>query len=245
MDIHYYGLSALFSQLTGFLFLENVKMEKQRTDMSYRQIVPKFTKINTFFNGFLPYGALQAFSKGFIFGMNQTFVKPHLHFSKETNNLVIGISTGVSEALLTSPLLYMRSQLNKKIMEDLKNKDIKKIKNIDFKSTFKGSNILVAKRTVDWTTRFFVIDYVKEHSPFDNIIINTFLGAGMSSVFSAPIDRLLPLVYSKQSLVDVYKKQGLLFFYKGFTFRCLSTAHYSTWILLFPGYMKNMNKENK
>lgn len=51
-EINYYGLSAVFSQLTGFLFLENVKMEKQRTNMSHPRIVPHFLKPHTFISGF-------------------------------------------------------------------------------------------------------------------------------------------------------------------------------------------------
>lgn len=228
-----YGLSAILSQLTGFLFLENVKMEKQRTNMPYSQIIPKFTKYNTFVNGFFPYGALQAFSKGFIFGMNQKFLKPHLSFSQDINNIILGLSTGISEAILTSPLLYFRTQLNKKVSEG--NTDP-----FNLKSVFKGSNILIAKRTIDWSTRFIVIDYIKKISPYKNDLVNTFIGSGVSSIFSSPIDRLLPLVYSNQSVMDIFKKQGLSFFYKGFTFRCLSTAHYSTWILLFPDYVMKM-----
>ena len=36
------GISAITSQLTGFLFFENVKMERQRTNLPYKQIIPKF-----------------------------------------------------------------------------------------------------------------------------------------------------------------------------------------------------------
>lgn len=226
-----YGFSAILSQLSGFLFLENVKMEKQRTNLPYSKILPKFARYNTFVNGFLPYGALQAFSKGFIFGMNQKFFKPYLTFSQDINNILIGLSTGVSEALLTSPLLYFRTQLNKKVSEGGKMDPFR------MNSVFKGSKILVTKRTIDWSTRFIIIDYVKDKSPYKNELVNTFIGSGVSSIFSAPVDRLLPLVYSNQSIKNVLKEQGLSFFYKGFTFRCLSTAHYSTWLLIFPQYV--------
>ncbi len=140
-----YGLAALGSQLTGFLFFENVKMERQRTNLPYRVIVPKFLTPRTFINGFFPYGAIQAFSKGFIFGLNQQYIRPYLNYSQTTNNLILGISTGLTEAAIISPILYI-----------------------------------------------------------------------------------------KQSIVDVMTTQKLSFFYKGFTFRFLSTGYYTTCLLLFP-----------
>lgn len=224
-----YGLAAVGSQLTGFLFFENVKMEKQRTNLPYRQIVPNFLTPRTFINGFFPYGAIQAFSKGFIFGLNQQYLRPLLNYSQPTNNLIIGISTGVTEAVIISPLLYIRTHLNTNVTKGTSSK-----LKLNISSIFNGSGVLVLKRSVDWSTRFVIIDNLKKHSPINNIVFNTFIGAGISAIFSSPIDRLLPIIYSKQSIVDVLKVQKLSFFYKGFTFRFLSTGYYTTCLLLFP-----------
>ncbi len=224
-----YGLAALGSQLTGFLFFENVKMERQRTNLPYREIVPKFLTPRTFINGFFPYGAIQAFSKGFIFGLNQQYIRPHLKYSQTTNNLIVGITTGLTEAAIISPILYVRTHLNTNVTKGVKSK-----LDFSFSHIFSGSGVLVIKRSVDWSTRFVIIDGMKRYSPVDNIVFNTFIGAGISAIFSSPIDRLLPIIYSKQSIVDVMKEQRLSFFYKGFTFRFLSTGYYTTCLLLFP-----------
>jgi hypothetical protein len=224
-----YGLAALGSQLTGFLFFENVKMERQRTNLPYRVIVPKFLTPRTFINGFFPYGAIQAFSKGFIFGLNQQYIRPYLHFSQSTNNLIVGISTGLTEAAIISPILYIRTHLNTNVTKGIKSK-----LELNMNSIFSGCGVLILKRSVDWSTRFVIIDGMKRYSPIDNIVFNTFIGAGVSAIFSSPIDRLLPIIYSKQSIVDVMTTQKLSFFYKGFTFRFLSTGYYTTCLLLFP-----------
>jgi hypothetical protein len=224
-----YGLAAVGSQLTGFLFFENVKMERQRTNLPYREIVPRFLTPRTFINGFFPYGAIQAFSKGFIFGINQQYIRPHLNYSPTTNNLIVGITTGLTEAAIISPILYIRTHLNTNVTGGITSK-----LRFNLISIFSGCGILVLKRSVDWSTRFVIIDSVKKYSPIDNIVFNTFIGAGISAVFSSPIDRLLPIIYSKQSIVDVMKVQKMSFFYKGFTFRFLSTGYYTTCLLLFP-----------
>ena len=237
-EINSYGLSAVFSQLTGFLFLDNVKMEKQRTNLPYRSIIPHFLKPRTFINGFFPYGAIQAYSKGVIFGLNRTYLKPVIdsfQLSPHTANLLTGLSTGVTEALLTSPFLYARLLINKQLVDGKKESIFQKGAT---SSILKGVNVLVAKRAVDWTSRFMLIDMVSKYSGSDSKIVNTFVGSAISSVFSAPIDRLLPIVYTRQSLLTVLKTQGLSFFYKGFVFRCMSTAHYTTFLLVLPDYLK-------
>lgn len=247
-EINYYGLSAVFSQLTGFLFLENVKMEKQRTNMSYPRIVPHFLKPHTFISGFFPYGMIQAYSKGFIFGMNHFYVKPYLsrHVSdSHLQNIGMGLTTGITEAFLTSPLLYARLHVNKNLVEGgMEGAKKNNIFTASFSSIFKGVNVLIAKRTIDWSSRLVLIDTVSTISSRYGIkskTFNTFIGASISSVFSAPVDRLLPIIYTKQSVMEILKKQGVSFFYKGFTFRCLSTAHYTTFLLVLPDYLRNLN----
>jgi hypothetical protein len=240
-----YGTSAIISQLGGFLFLENVKMEKQRTNLPYNKIIPLYLKPKTFINGFFPYGIIQAFSKGFIFGLNQNYVRPYLNYKfdgryNQINNLLIGLSTGITESIITSPILYIRNNLNISVTEKNNNKlnliDIKSIRSI-----FKGCNILIAKRCVDWSTRFILIDLFKKNSPIDNILFNTFMGASISAIFSSPIDRLLPIVYSNKSIKEILYTQKLNFFYKGFVFRFLSTGHYTCCILLLPNIISNNN----
>jgi hypothetical protein len=229
------GISAITSQLTGFLFFENVKMERQRTNLPYRQIIPKFLTPRTFINGFLPYGAIQAFSKGFIFGLNQQFVAPLLNYSGPTNNLILGLSTGITEAIIISPLLYIRTHINRNVTNNTNNK-----LKYNLNSIFKGCNVLILKRCVDWSFRFTIIDYMKKYSPFQNIFFNTFIGAGISAIFSSPIDRVLPIIYSGGSIKTVLGEQRLTFFYKGFLFRFLSTGYYTTCLLLLPQYINKI-----
>lgn len=232
------GIASSISQLTGFLFFENIKIEKQRTNLSYYKIIPQFAKLNTFALGFYPYGLIQSFSKGFIFGFNQTYIKPKLKYSENINNLLIGFTTGITESIITSPIMFIRTHLTKNLMENSNNK----IK-IDYKSILKGSNVLILKRSIDWSTRFICIDYVKKYSPINNDIINIFLGASITSIISTPIDRLLPLVYTNQSIYDVIKTQGFSFIYKGFIFRTLSIGHYTTFMLVMPKFIDNLFKK--
>lgn len=235
MTVLDFSAAAIISQLSGFLFLENVKMEKQRTNASYRTIVPQFLNVSKFWNGFWPYGGLQAFSKGLIFGYNHHLIRPWLNsldLSRTQVNLMVGFTTGISEALLTSPLMHARVQVNRQVTESVPYS----FRLPSFQTLFQGSQVLMAKRMVDWTTRLVVIDEIKKVSPVSSTAVNTFIGAGLTSFISSPIDRLLPIVYSNQRILDVLKTQKMGFLYKGFTFRALSTAQYTTCLLVLPDY---------
>lgn len=244
MTILDFSAAAIISQLTGFLFLENVKMEKQRTNASYRTIVPKFLNVSKFWNGFWPYGGLQAFTKGLIFGYNHHIIRPWMKsfdLSQTQVNMMVGVTTGVSEALLTSPLMHARVQVNREVTESV----AYSFRMPAFQTLFQGSQVLMAKRMVDWTTRLVVIDEVKKVSPISSSAVNTFIGAGLTSFISSPIDRLLPIVYSNQRVIDVFKSQKWAFLYKGFTFRALSTAQYTTCLLVLPEYFSKFRGQNK
>ena len=172
--------------------------------------------------------------------MNQSYVQPFLsrHVShSQLQNIGMGLTTGITEALLTSPLLYARLHVNKNLVEGVKENMFSRS---SLSSIFKGVNVLIVKRTIDWSSRLVLIDTVTKYSSIESKPVNTFIGASISSVFSAPVDRLLPIVYTKQSVMEILKNQGLSFFYKGFPFRCLSTAHYTTFLLVLPDYLKRL-----
>jgi hypothetical protein len=60
------------------------------------------------------------------------------------------------------------------------------------------------------------------------------MGAGISTIMSTPIDRFIPLINDDKNILKVFRQQGIGFFYKGFIFRFLSTAHYATFVLALP-----------
>jgi len=233
----YTGLSSVISQLSGHLFLENVKMEKQRTNLSYNKIIPKLLlNPKNYLNGFYPYGIIQSFGKGYIVSSTKLFLQPKLKYSNNINHLIIGFSTGITEACFLSPLLAIRNQLNQNLFEKKNNKII-----LQPKIIFNGINALIIKRSLDWSSRYIIIEQVNKYSPINNIIFNTFLGSGLSTIISTPADRLLPLIYSNQSILNKIKEQKLTFFYKGFIFRFLSTGYYTTCLFILPNFIQQLH----
>jgi hypothetical protein len=231
----YMGLSSISAEFSGHLFLENIKMEKQRTNYSYNKIIPKFLSVKGFWNGLYPWILIQSFGKGLIVSHTRSYLEPKLKYNKNINNLCIGLSTGILEAGFLSPILSIRNQLNKNKTDKVNKKLI-----INYKTIGKGFSGLVLKRSLDWSSRYILIDNVKKRSPFNNDIINVFLGSGLSTLISTPVDRILPLIYDKKSLLETYKSQRLSFIYKGLVFRFLSTAQYTTILFLLPDFYKKI-----
>ena len=113
----YTGLFSVTSELTGHLFMDNVKMEKQRTNYSYNRILENYFTLRGFWNGFYPWVGIQSLGKGIIVGATTKYLQPQLSFSNNTNNLILGFSTGIAESLLMTPLVILRTQNNKRLTE--------------------------------------------------------------------------------------------------------------------------------
>jgi hypothetical protein len=229
----YTGLSSIISQLTGQLFFDNVKMEKQRTNLSYKHICSHMLKKN-YINGFFPYGVIQSFGKGYIVSYTKIFLEPKLqHYEHTKKYMIIGFLTGIAEALFLSPIMMIRNHLN----ENLMNNNNNKIK-FNSKSFVKGVNGMIIKRCLDWTSRYLIIDEFNTYSPIKNDIFNIFVGSGLSTVISTPVDRMLPLIFSHQPIKPILQSQGISFFYKGLVFRFISTGYYTSCIFLIPPLIK-------
>ena len=60
-----------------------------------------------------------------------------------------------------------------------------------------------------------------------------------SAIFLTSLDRFIPLINDDKNILKVFRQQGIGFFYKGFIFRFLSTAHYATFVLALPYIFKD------
>ena len=233
------GFFSIASEISGHLFMDNVKMEKQRTNLSYRSIIKKYGTIRGFCNGLFPWVAIQSFGKGSIVEVTKCLIEEKFkekNYSDNNKNITLGLSIGVAESMFLTPLLIKRTENNKMFTENSKVK-------ISFskKKVLKSFTVVTSKRCIDWTFRFIFIDFFKKYSSIDNIYFNTYMGAGFSTIISTPIDRLIPLINDDKIILKVLRQQGLGFFYKGFIFRFLSPAHYATFVLALP-YIFNNDK---
>ena len=257
------GISNIFAMLSGTIFLENVKMEKQRTSKTYPIIVKNFLKngFNGYLSGFYPYGALSGFLKGSSIGFSNAVLNKYV----KTDNIykkkiILGIGTGICESLVMNPIMMSRTISNKMMIENQNKINLvqqqklvmeyykNSIKNNFFGFYYKGIFPLIMKRSVDWATRFYLIEKVENYYKknithtytLKDKIACTFIGAALSMPITTPFDRFLPIIYDSgyKRAIEVFKKEGIKSLFTGGTVRILNIGLYTSYIMCFPQIIK-------
>lgn len=252
------GISNIAAMVSGTILLENVKMEKQRTGDTYKNILMNFRKngIHGYFSGFFPYGAMSGFLKGSAIGFANVLINNNIQLkNKYQQKILVGVGTGIMESIVMNPIMMSRNIANKVLYEN-KNKItmiqqnklvLEKYKELIKKNGvfhfYKGLNVLILKRSVDWATRFYLIEkventykkYVTNYTYLDKIAC-TFTGAILSMPLTTPFDRFVPVVYDSgyKKVYEIIKRDGLKSLYTGGTVRILNIGVYTTFIMCFP-----------
>lgn len=256
------GITNILAMLSGTLFLENIKMEKQRTNDSYINILNKFKNkgINGYLSGFFMFGAVSGFLRGCSIGLSTTIINNNIQLNNiYKQKILLGIGTGIAESIIMNPLMIMRNLSNKLIYEDknvtilnqqkLVIKEIKEsIKKSGFFYFYKGVNILTLKRSIDWSTRFYLVEktqfnyskYINKNMDKKDKVICTFIGAMFSSPLTTPFDRFIPVIYEYgyKKAYNIIKKEGILTLYTGGIVRLINIGYYTTFIMCFPQILK-------
>ncbi len=236
------GNFSLVGMLCGTLTLENIKMERQRTNLTYGQIIKNFKSkgITGIYNGLYPWGIINSYSKGIAVGTGIQMFKNYFP-NNPAGQLGVGISTGLFEAIFVSPILNARNNSNKNLLE----KNSAKINLKDF-SPYKGAPLYALRRSADWGSRLMSIAVIEKYFDIDttnttNKIMTTFVGSSLTSFITTPIDRFLPLAYTK----DLTKKEVLKIvkdpkkLWAGSLFRSLNIGLTSIFIIGLPAVWSN------
>jgi hypothetical protein len=173
------GLAVVLEMLSGGLFMENVKMEKQRTSLPYPEIMKKVLGqgIKGFEAGFWPWGFIMGITKGTVLGGSRAFLfkfsEESLGLSRDMADLVSGFGSGAVQGVFMSPILLARVRVNQSLLERAAQGKISTglfaemklstlvlnnaIKEEGVGVLIKGMQAMVLKRALDWGTRFMFI----------------------------------------------------------------------------------------
>ena len=116
------GVAVVCEMLTGGLFMENVKMEKQRTSQPYPTIMRRTLAqgIKGFEAGFWPWGFTLGMTKGVVLGSARAFfLNTFLNtgMSKKRADLISGFAAGAVQGVFMSPILLARTRVNQSLTE--------------------------------------------------------------------------------------------------------------------------------
>ncbi|VVU95794.1 Mitochondrial carrier protein [seawater metagenome] len=240
-------------------YMESLKIAKQATGLPYKQIASNFWKLDgpmSFYRGFFPYGFIQM-GKGLPVLFTQSEVKYQLdknnvNLSNTQKGIVSGISAGVAQAIIITPLQRLKTVA----LTDVQNKGSnttglfsKIIKEEGAKSLFKGLPPMIIKRSLDWGIRFGTISYLEkqiklskgEDYKLSNVEkIGIGFTGGIMSCFTIPVDTWLANCQKhsdnkkNMSAIEVGKnmfaKNGFNAFTRGMTMRILHSGYHTAWI---------------
>ena len=178
------GGTVIVEMLSGGLFLENLKMQKQLLAQPYPQVARTMLSagLGGFWAGFWPWGAALGLSKGIVLGAAKSFWQNvflnHTNISKDYIDLYSGTLAGACQGIVMGPTLLARTRVNEglrirmeaghksegvmgefmismKILNDA-------IKQDGIKTLTIGMPTMVFKRSCDWGCRFLFMGIVKE-----------------------------------------------------------------------------------
>jgi len=178
------GFTVLCEMLSGGLFMENVKMEKQRTSDPYPTIMGRILRqgVKGFEVGFWPWGAIMGLSKGIVLGGARAgFLNTFLDFGmpKGHADVISGFCAGGVQGMVMSPILLARTRVNQLLTEraaeqgriktsfihemnismSILNESIRKD---GFRVLTIGMPTMIFKRSMDWGTRFLFMRYLRK-----------------------------------------------------------------------------------
>ncbi|RQM26800.1 hypothetical protein B5M09_000735 [Aphanomyces astaci] len=213
------GVGWTYEFATGH-FLEFIKVMKQtQSHKSYLELTRDITRakgIIGIWDGFFPWGTVQALAKGSVFSWGQAFSRAQLsplvkqgHISDRTAEIMSGGLGGGVQGIVLSPTLLLKTR----VMTDpvfrtkmsgwetiVKSGKVgmNVIRNEGVPALMKGSMVFSLKRVADWSTRYFFCvvseDYMyRQGDPNRKITVSeelaaSLVGGTLSCLATLPVD---------------------------------------------------------
>eukprot|EP01084_Bolivina_argentea_P229610 387488_1 len=181
------GVAVICEMLTGGIFLENLKMEKQRTSEPYPRVAARVMRqgLGGFWAGFWPWGFTLGMTKGAVLGGARAFFLNRFlnnGMDQFSADLCSGFLAGGTQGIVMGPILLARTRVNQHLIERAAESVDGKIANTSLlqemrlsmsilnndiraygiKTLFIGMPTMVIKRSLDWGSRFFLMRMTRD-----------------------------------------------------------------------------------
>jgi solute carrier family 25 carnitine/acylcarnitine transporter 20/29 len=208
-------ISGSLGGLTGVLISHPIDTIKTRIQIGTVNNIKSAIKMRNFYSGIKPPLLGIPLEKSIVFGFY------NLGKNYGLNNFWSGIIGGFMSTLIVTPIEYLKINLQNKNTIDYKNL---KIKNI-----YKGFIPTVCRETPGFGIYFTTYNYLNNNYNSQKSYLRNFCYGGLSGLFAwifiYPSDLVKTRLQDKNNtstikeiINDVYKKDGLKGFYKGFHF---------------------------
>eukprot|EP01135_Chromosphaera_perkinsii_P000493 Nk52_evm47s96 gene=Nk52_evmTU47s96 len=262
------GFAVIAEMVTGGLFMENVKMEKQRTSLPYPVLMKRILGqgFRGFEAGLWPWGVVLGLTKGTVLGGSKVEIYHRCQqfgLSKKNSQYVSGFGAGAVQGAFMSPILLARTRVNQSLTEraaagkvdtsvfaemKLSQQVISNaIRKEGFMVITQGMGVCVAKRALDWGSRFVFLQLIHDQmlrskgevgnpkalNDAERLGASFFAGA-LSVVVTVPIDRFMPLLQAsdrKESVMREFARkvhtEGYSTVFRGWFMRTVHTGYHT------------------
>lgn len=214
------GAVTIFFEMVGGHTMEFMKIDKQVTNLPYREILRKMTAqkgIAGCLDGFLPWGALQSAVKGAVFGWGQaqalTILNTFDFLSPQAATVLSGGCGGFVQGIIMSPCLLLKTRvmtdprfrstggvLQTTIASGKLGREIVVKEGISVLT--KGMGVFSFKRFCDWTTRYLFVELVADAIRGDSgeklstgmKVFSALAGGTLSALVTVPIDVMVATI---------------------------------------------------
>ena len=216
--------------------------------------------------GLWPWGVILGLTKGTVLGGSKVEIYHRCQqfgLTKKESQYVSGFGAGAVQGAFMSPILLARTRVNQSLTErasqgkvdtslfaemKISQKVISEgIKKEGFGLIFQGMPLCIAKRALDWGSRFVFIQLIHEQmlkskGQIDNPkalsdgekLFASFTGGALSVVVTVPIDRFMPLLQAsnrKESVMKEFarkvKMEGPSTLFRGWFMRTVHTGYHT------------------
>jgi len=201
--------------LCGVILSHPIDTIKTRIQIGSSPNIKSAIKMGKFYSGIKPPLLGIPLEKSIVFGF--------YNLAKENglNNFFSGIIGGFMSTLIVTPVEYFKV--------NLQNKNVIDFKNIKINNIYKGFIPTVFRETPGFGIYFTTYNYLNNNYNSNNSLIKNFTYGGLSGlmawIFIYPSDLIKTKMQDvnnnlklNEIILDVYKKNGLKGFYKGFHF---------------------------
>lgn len=214
------GSVAWTFELLGGHYIEVLKIAKQTSELSYKEITMNMVKtkgIAGVLDGYFPWGSIQCFAKGATLGFGHALGRKMLDgkVSDSTAEIMSGGIGGGFQGFVMSPILLLKTR----VITDPKFRGtggtwattvaatklgVDLIQREGVMVLMKGAGTFTTKRVADWTTRYFFAEKVTEavqgsKAPgvkvsFGEKMMCSMVGGVLSATVTIPIDVLVATI---------------------------------------------------
>lgn len=250
------GFAVIAEMCTGGLLMENMKMERQRTTMTYGTLFKRCCShgMRGAVAGMWPWGLMGGFTKGSVLGASKS---ASLSLCNAVNvhgrnaQIASGFMAGAAQGAALAPLMLARNIVNEGITAtgSANGQTARRgatlsqvLREMRARGATTGVGTLAARRSLDWGARFAVVEALAPSG--DKNVSQTqraaaaFVAGMMTSFVTTPIDRLVPLIQGgdmkgkrgiTQLVQERVREEGFRTMFRGSLMRCMHTGYHTLW----------------